>query len=86
MEYPCPTGVLDGHGENQSMESGARALADVLRAWTAQVQAGVIIPRLIEAKDARAVASTDLTDPALSWRTGTGGVRSRFDPDEGAGK
>ena len=54
--------VFDSKGENQSMESGARALADVLRAWTAQVEAGITTPRLVEAQGARMVASTDLME------------------------
>jgi hypothetical protein len=52
--------VFDSQGENQSMESGARALADHLRAWADQVESGITIPRQIEAQDARAVVSTDL--------------------------
>lgn len=44
------------------MESGARALADILRAWIAQVDDGTVAPRNIEAQSARAVASTDLME------------------------
>lgn len=54
--------MFDNNGEGQSMESGARALAEVLRAWTAQVEAGVLVPRYIEAHGARKVASTDLME------------------------
>ncbi len=52
--------VFDNHGDRQSMESGARALADVLRGWAEQVEAGITVPRTVEAQGARAVAATDL--------------------------
>ena len=45
-----------------SMESGARALGDVLRGWAAAVSAGIVVPRQVEAQGARAVASTDLME------------------------
>jgi len=45
-----------------SMETGARALGDVLREWAAAVRAGVVVPRQVEAQGARTVASTDLMD------------------------
>lgn len=54
--------VVDSHGDRQSMESGVRALADVLRAWADQVEAGISVPRTVEANGARAVASTDLME------------------------
>lgn len=54
--------VFDNNGERQSMESGARALGDVLRAWVEQVKVGVAVPRAVEAQGARAVASTDLME------------------------
>jgi hypothetical protein len=44
------------------MESGARALGDVLRAWADQAEAGIITVPQAEALGARAVASTDLMD------------------------
>lgn len=37
-----------------------RALADVLRGWAEQVEAGITVPRTVEAQGARAVAATDL--------------------------
>jgi hypothetical protein len=45
-----------------SMETGARALGDVLREWAAAVSAGIVVPRQVEAQGARAVASTDLME------------------------
>jgi hypothetical protein len=54
--------MFDSHGHHQSMESGARALADILRAWIAQVDNGIVAPRNIEAQSARAVASMDLME------------------------
>lgn len=52
--------AFDKNGK--SMESGARALADVLRAWADAVKAGIVVPRQVEAQGARAVASTDLME------------------------
>ena len=52
--------VFDKNG--QSMESGARALGDVLREWASAVSSGIIVPRQVEAQGARAVASTDLME------------------------
>lgn len=34
--------VYDNHGDNQSAESGARNLGDLLRAWADQVEAGIV--------------------------------------------
>jgi hypothetical protein len=52
--------VFDKNG--QSMESGARALGDVLRAWADAVTTGIVVPRQVETQGARAVASTDLME------------------------
>lgn len=54
--------VFDDNGDRQSMESGARAIADVIRGWVEQVRAGVALPRIVEAQGARAIASTDLME------------------------
>lgn len=54
--------VLDNHGERQSLESGARSLGDILRAWAQAVQDGIVVPRRVEAQGARAVASTDVME------------------------
>jgi hypothetical protein len=45
-----------------SMESGVRALGDVLREWAAAVNAGMVVPRQVEAQAARAIASIDLME------------------------
>ena len=45
-----------------SMETGARALGDVLREWASAVSEGIVVPRQVEAQGARAVASTDLME------------------------
>jgi hypothetical protein len=54
--------VFDNNGERQSMESGARALADILRAWAESVKDGTVVPRRVEAQGVRVVASTDLME------------------------
>jgi hypothetical protein len=58
--------VIRGHEvfekKSNSMESGARALGDVLRAWADQVEAGMITIPQAEAQGVRAVASTDLME------------------------
>ena len=45
-----------------SMETGARALGDVLRAWADQVETGILVIPQAEAQGVRAVASTDLME------------------------
>lgn len=45
-----------------SMETGARELSDVLRAWADQVEAGIVPIRQVDAHGARAVASSDLME------------------------
>ena len=54
--------ALANSGEKQSMESGARAVGDLLTAWTEQVRAGRLVPRTVEALGAREVAATDLME------------------------
>lgn len=44
------------------METGARALGDVLRAWADQVEAGIMVVPQAEAQGVRTVASTDLME------------------------
>ena len=53
-------------GEKQSMESGARAVGDILKSWTDQVRAGRLIPRTVEASGVREVAATDLMEQVRS--------------------
>jgi hypothetical protein len=52
--------VFDEGGH--SMETGARDLGDVLRAWADQVEAGIISVPQGEAQGVRAIASTDLME------------------------
>ena len=54
--------VFKSNGENQSMESGARAVGDVLAEWTRMVSSGQVKPRLVESFTTRAVSSTDLLE------------------------
>ena len=54
--------VFNNKGENQSMESGARAVGDVIKEWTRMVRSGQAKPRLVESFSARAASSTDLLE------------------------
>ena len=54
--------VFENEGDHQSMESGARAVGDVISAWNRAVSSGQAQPRLVESISARAVASTDLLE------------------------
>ena len=54
--------VFDNEGELQSMESGARAVGDVIKEWTRMVRSGQAKPKLAEAFSARAASSTDLLE------------------------
>ncbi len=54
--------VFDNNGDRQSMESGARAIADLLREWVSQVRSGIAVPVNLDVQGARAIASTDLMD------------------------
>ena len=55
-------GVYMRGGENQSMESGARAIGDILEEWTRMVRSGQVQPRIAGSFDVRAVSSTDLLE------------------------
>jgi hypothetical protein len=44
------------------METGARELGDVLRAWADQVEAGIVPIRQVDAQGARAIASSELME------------------------
>lgn len=64
--------VLMSDGENQSMETGARGVGEVVRQWTDEVRAGFASPRTVDFFGARTLASTDLMDQVralLSDRT-----------------
>ena len=54
--------VFSNRGEGKSMESGARAVGDVIREWTRMVRAGQARPKLVESFSARAASSTDLLE------------------------
>jgi hypothetical protein len=47
---------------SRSMETGARDLGDVLRAWADQVESGILVVPQVEASGVRAIASTDLME------------------------
>jgi hypothetical protein len=53
-------GLFDSSG--LTLETRARALGDVLRAWADQVEAGIVLVTQAEAQGVRAVASTDLME------------------------
>lgn len=52
--------VFESHDDHRSMESGARAIGDVIAEWASLVRSGQLKPRLIESMGVRALASTDL--------------------------
>ena len=54
--------VFNNKGENQSMESGARAIGEVLKEWIDMVRSGQIQPRLSDSFSVRAASSTDLLE------------------------
>ena len=51
---------FDNQGDRQSMESGARAVGDILREWADAVEAGFEIPRWSRQEGLRAIAAADL--------------------------
>lgn len=54
--------VFSNQGDHQSMESGARAIGNVIGEWARGVRSGQVTPRVVESLGARAVASTDLLE------------------------
>ena len=54
--------VFANNGENQSMESGARAVGVLIREWAHMVACGQVKPRLVESFSVRAASSSDLLD------------------------
>lgn len=54
--------VFENNGDHQSMESGARAVGDVISEWNRAVSSGQAQPRLVESISVRSVASTDLLE------------------------
>ena len=53
--------VFNNQGDHQSMESGARAVGDVIAEWILMVHSGQAKPRLVEFS-VRAASSTDLLE------------------------
>ncbi|MCC6832470.1 MAG: hypothetical protein IT200_14090 [Thermoleophilia bacterium] len=54
--------TLASKGDNQSMETGARGIGDILLEWAAQVRAGRLEPQAFESQGVRRVASIDLME------------------------
>jgi hypothetical protein len=54
--------ILQSGGDDQSMETGARGVGEIVRQWIEEVRAGYATPRTADAVGARIVASTDLMD------------------------
>jgi hypothetical protein len=54
--------VLQSSGENQSMESGARGVGELLRFWVDEVRRGFTSPNLADEFGSRTIASTDLME------------------------
>lgn len=54
--------IFNDGGDNQSMETGARGIGDVIIEWIEQVRSGQLQPRSSEAAGVREVASTDLME------------------------
>ena len=54
--------VFDQFSKTQSMESGARAVGDVLTEWIRMVRSGQVKPRLVDSFSASSVSSTDLLE------------------------
>lgn len=52
--------VYERNGEGQSMESGVRAIGDVIQEWSDLVRSGQVKPASIEALGLRGIASSDL--------------------------
>ena len=63
--------VFNNHGENQSMESGARAVGNVLEEWIRMVRSGQLKPRLAESFSVRSASSTDLLEQVRALNSDT---------------
>jgi hypothetical protein len=55
-----------------SIETGARELSEVLRAWADQVEAGIVPIRQVDAQGVRAVASSELMEQVQELRKAKG--------------
>ena len=58
--------VYANKGENQSMESGVRAIGGIISEWADKVRDGQVKPRSVEMLGARAVATVDLLEQVRS--------------------
>ncbi len=66
--------VFNNKGEKQSMESGARAVGDVIAEWVRMVCSGHVKPRLVESFSVSAAASTDLLEQVRALNADKGVV------------
>jgi len=64
--------AFEKNEHEHSMETGARELGEVLRAWADQVEAGIVPIRQVDAQGARAVASSDLMEQVRGLREAKG--------------
>lgn len=64
--------LFDSSGGGESMESGARAVGDLLREWADQVDAGLVTPVGAATAHARQIAETDLLGQVRALLDGTG--------------
>lgn len=62
-------GAFDSGGDSGSMESGARAVGEVIRQWIRAIRSGQAMPRLVESLGVRAVASIDLLEQVRALNT-----------------
>ena len=65
--------VFNNKGDHQSMESGARAVGDVIKEWVLMVRSGQAKPRLVEFS-VRAASSTDLLEQVRALNADKGVV------------
>ena len=66
--------VFNNKGEKQSMESGARAVGDVIAEWVLMVRSGQAKPRLVESFSVSAASSTDLLEQVRALNADNGVV------------
>jgi hypothetical protein len=64
--------AFEKNEHEHSMETGARGLGEVLRAWADQVEAGIVPIRQVDAQGARAVASSELMEQVRGLREAKG--------------
>ena len=54
--------MMQSSGGNQSMETGARGVGELVGQWIAEVRAGFATPHLVDAFEARSLAATDFME------------------------